>query len=67
LREVLADIERLLLPSTAAATRDVSGSTLPSQAAPHRLEALAVEFEADHPALASSLRQFVDLLGRAGV
>ncbi len=60
LREVLNDIERLLRHGTAA---------MPSAptAALSRLEALAVDFEAEHPALAASLRQFVDLLGRAGL
>jgi hypothetical protein len=32
-----------------------------------RLEALAVDFEAEHPSLAASLREFVALLGRAGL
>ena len=32
-----------------------------------RVEALAVRFEADHPALADVLRQIVDALGKAGI
>lgn len=32
-----------------------------------RLEALAVKFEADHPALADSIRQLADLLAKAGI
>ena len=32
-----------------------------------RLEALAVKFEADHPALADSIRQLADLLGKVGI
>ncbi len=32
-----------------------------------RLEALAVRFEADHPALAATLRRLVDLLGEVGI
>ena len=32
-----------------------------------RLEALAVRFESDHPALAQVLRQLVDALGKAGI
>jgi len=55
LREVLSDVERLLGNGGAVAP---AGS---------RLEALAVDFEAEHPSLAASLREFVDLLGRAGV
>jgi hypothetical protein len=57
LREVLTDIERLLHEGAAPSTG----------AAPHRLEAAVVEFETDHPALAASVRQFIDLLGRAGL
>jgi hypothetical protein len=58
LRALLADIERLLKQGDA-----VAGSA----AAPHRLEGLAVEFEAEHPSLAASLRQFIDLLGKTGL
>ncbi|HTT01148.1 MAG TPA: DUF4404 family protein [Steroidobacteraceae bacterium] len=32
-----------------------------------RLEALAVRFEADHPALAQVLRQLIDALVKAGI
>jgi hypothetical protein len=32
-----------------------------------RLEALAVRFEADHPALAATLRRLVDLLSEVGI
>jgi len=32
-----------------------------------RLEALAVRFEAVHPALAQVLRQLIDALGKAGI
>lgn len=63
LRDVLGDIERLLNPA-AAATPAASAAPAQSQS---RLEALAVEFEADHPALSASLREFIDLLGRAGL
>ena len=65
LREVLADIERLLGRETPGAAP--AASAPPIEAAPRRLEALAVEFESEHPALAGSLRQFIDLLGRAGL
>jgi Domain of unknown function (DUF4404) len=58
LRDVLGDIERLLSPGAAA--------TAPAQSQ-SRLEALAVEFEADHPSLSASLREFIDLLARAGL
>jgi hypothetical protein len=63
LHTLLVDIEGVLqqgdAPSLAAAP------TL--GAAPHRLEAAAVDFEAGHPALAASVRQFIDLLGRVGL
>ena len=54
---VRGDIERALARSDAA-------TVAPSKPG---LEALAVKFEADHPALADSLRQLVDLLGKAGI
>jgi hypothetical protein len=56
LREVLSDIERLLRDDKAAAAASTS-----------KLEALAVQFDSKHPALSASLREFVDLLGRAGL
>jgi hypothetical protein len=60
LRDVLGDIERLLRRPESS----VAAQSGPSQS---KLEALAVDFEAEHPALAASVRQFVDLLGRAGL
>jgi hypothetical protein len=63
LREVLNDIERLLRNGGAA---PAARSAAPAASLP-RLEALAVEFEAEHPSLAASLREFIDLLGRAGL
>jgi hypothetical protein len=53
---VLADIERALSSDASARPPDTSG-----------LESLAVKFEADHPALAGSLRRLVDTLGKAGI
>jgi hypothetical protein len=58
LHTALTDIERRLQKQGAAPAAD---------AAPHGLESLAVGFEADHPSLAASLRQFIDLLGKAGL
>ena len=63
LRQVMGDIDRALkqpggVPGVSAAA--VEGHT-------PRLEALAVQFEADHPALAELLRRLVDLLGKAGI
>jgi len=56
LQEIMLDAERL--------------RTQPA-ATPHsrlrRLEALAVQFEANHPTLGAALRELVELLGQAGV
>jgi len=54
----------------AAAARDIEttlarNGTAPK--APERLDALAVRFEADHPAIAEVLREIVETLGRAGI
>jgi Domain of unknown function (DUF4404) len=58
LGEVLNDIERLLREK-----QTLVGTGVPRS----RLEALAIRFEAGHPALSASVREFVDLLGRAGL
>jgi hypothetical protein len=52
---VLGDLETLGAGASAA------------HATPGGLEALAVRFEADHPAMAAALRQVADLLGKAGI
>ena len=39
----------------------------PAKASVPRLEALAVQFEAEHPAIAQLLRQIGTLLGQAGI
>ncbi|HEY2808431.1 MAG TPA: DUF4404 family protein [Steroidobacteraceae bacterium] len=45
------------------------GQGAPASAAPAtpRLESLAVKFEASHPALAETLREVIDALGKAGL
>jgi len=60
LATVVRDIERTL-------NRGDEGSV--TRAAEHapRLEAVAVQLEAEHPSLAQVLRQFVDLLVKAGI
>jgi len=63
LREVLGDIERLLGRAGAVPAAGPSTRSAPRA----RLESLAVEFEAEHPALAASVREFIDLLARAGL
>jgi Domain of unknown function (DUF4404) len=59
LKTLMHDIERAL-----AQQGKKPGQKL--EAAP-RLEALAVKFESDHPALAGVLRQLADTLGKAGI
>jgi hypothetical protein len=63
LREVLGDIERLLSAAGAAPAPGTASRLAPQS----RLEALAVGFEVEHPALAASLREFIGLLERAGL
>jgi Domain of unknown function (DUF4404) len=56
--ELLGDITRLLgKPVTAGEQRSLV----------EQLDALAVQFEAEHPALGNALRQVVDALGKAGI
>lgn len=55
---LLADITRLLGQST---------STTEQQSPAMHLDALAVQFEAEHPALGRALRQVVDTLSKAGI
>jgi Domain of unknown function (DUF4404) len=63
LRELLADIQRTL----ASTQEDAEGGAVQAGGSIPRLEALAIEFETEHPGLSGSLRQLVDLLGRAGL
>jgi hypothetical protein len=67
LLEACADIERrmALAESSLADSSSADEHSAPGPAP--RLESLAVRFEAEHPDLAGSLRQLVDLLGRAGI
>jgi phytoene/squalene synthetase len=60
LAEVLKDIQRIL---------DADSLEARSGGAPltDRLEEAAVQFEADHPALAASSRRLIDLLGKVGL
>ena len=55
--ELLGDITRLLGKPGAATEHSVA----------ERLDELAVQFEAEHPALGSAIRQVVDTLGKAGI
>jgi predicted component of type VI protein secretion system len=73
LRQVMGDIERALQDKDTRAPNPEVRSGVPTavrataEAHTPRLEALAVQFEADHPALAALLRRLVDLLGKAGI
>lgn len=53
---VLSDIEKVLTTNDSVRPPSASG-----------LEGLAVKFEADHPALAETLRRLVDALAKAGI
>ena len=56
--ELLGDVTRLLgKPATAGEQHSLI----------EHLDALAVQFEAEHPALGNALRQVVDALGKAGI
>jgi hypothetical protein len=56
---VLGDITRLLQRSTRSVAEHESLT--------ERLDALAVQFEAEHPALGTAIRSLVDALGKAGI
>ena len=60
LGEILPDVKRLV---------DQVGADVPAQARslPDRLERVAVRFEAEHPTLAASARQLIDLLSDVGI
>lgn len=57
LAEILPELKRLA--EEPLASKDDS--------LPQRLERVAVQFEAKHPALAGSVRRIVDLLGEVGI
>ena len=71
LQQLLGDMHRLLQDteaSAAPAATQAAEAVEPEDTPPtQRLERLAVQFEADHPRLAGSLRQFVELCSRAGL
>lgn len=68
LQQLLADVQRLLHAAPAATSGPATQKTaVTTQRPSERLEDLAVEFEAEHPLLAGSLRQFVELCSRAGL
>jgi hypothetical protein len=58
LRQLSADIERLM---------DQPESQASMKAHRPRLKELEVKFEVEHPALAETMREFIDALGKAGL
>jgi len=56
---VLTDITKLLEHPDPRVAADASLA--------ERLETVAVQFEAEHPALGTTIRQVVDTLGKAGI
>jgi len=67
LATVMRDIEGALGRGTSyVASTPVSADARVAATQP-RLEALAVRFEAEHPAIARLLRQIGELLGQAGI
>ncbi len=59
---LLEDITRLLGASAQPADESEDAPALRE-----RLDGLAVQFEAEHPALSVALRRVVDALGKAGI
>jgi len=57
---LLSDITRLLGPSSSVSEED-------ERSVAERLDELAVQFEAEHPALGTAIRQVVDTLAKAGI
>jgi hypothetical protein len=65
-RSLDAEDRRLLT----AVARDIEGALGKQDAraaSASGLDALAMKFEADHPALADTLRRLIDALGKAGI
>ena len=60
LATVVRDIERTL-------HRGGDGAVAKAAESAPRLEALAVQLETEHPALVGVLREFIDLLAKAGI
>jgi uncharacterized protein YPO0396 len=77
LRELLARLREHLSAATALREEDrarlntvVEAIGAPGPASPGallRIERLAVRFEASHPALAETLREVIDTLGKGGI
>jgi len=66
-----ADLDAEARRHLGALTRELESSLgvgdEPAHGAALKLESLAVKFEVDHPALAETLREVIDALGKAGI
>jgi hypothetical protein len=62
-----AESRKLLVTVASDIEKALAGDDVAAVAPAQPLEALAVRFEADHPALAGVLRQIMDTLGKAGI
>jgi hypothetical protein len=62
LTDILNDVTRLLANAPAGAATAASDPPLES-----RLDAVAVQFEAEHPTLGAAIRRVVDALAKAGI
>lgn len=65
LKTLTGDIERAL--GSRAATPAGTEQRRVGRESVSGLEALAARFDADHPALAQTLRQLIDFLGKGGI
>ncbi len=65
--KVMEDIARLLERSSTRVPAAPGNAAAPPESVADRLESIAVQFEADHPALAASVRRIIDLLVKAGL
>jgi hypothetical protein len=63
----LDDEDRRLLTAVARDIETALGRRDMDASSARGLDALAVKFEANHPALADTLRRLVDALGKAGI
>ena len=59
--------DRRLLTAVAHDIEEVLGKGDVRASSARGLDSLAAKFEADHPALADTLRQLIDALGKAGI
>jgi hypothetical protein len=67
LQEQLTDVQRRLQRTDDSQQTSVTDPAMPAERPSQRLESLALEFEAEHPRLTDSLRQFIELCSQAGL